>query len=180
MASASPQATARITVRPFDAAVALNRFGCGRPVIDRWLKNKAKKSCARHEHRVFLAFIENEPFPVAFYALQLGSESIDELEEKPKNYLQNYEAFPALHLSYLGVAEQYQGRGIGRFLLGDIFEKVYAISEIAGMYALTLRSLDAESTRFYEKIGFKRYSTDPKSPKMLLSVQTIRDLVEGG
>jgi hypothetical protein len=63
-------------------------------------------------------------------------------------------------------------------LFGDVFDRAYQISELAGCYALTLQSLDADSTAFYKKLGFVPYSTHPDRPKMLLPIQTVRRLVE--
>jgi GNAT superfamily N-acetyltransferase len=176
--SADPQLS-QIEVRAFDSAVPVNQFCCGRPVLDRWLKNKAKKSAQRYEHRVFLACVPGRACPIGYYDLQVGSESVDALTEKPTNYLQNYTAFPAVHLSYLAVHEDYQGYGIGKFLLGDIFERVTGIADHAGFYALTLQSLDEHSTAFYKKLGFVAYSTNPTSPKMLIPIMTILELVRG-
>lgn len=178
MASSSDLGSGSLSVRPFNKQVVLNRFDCGELPIDRWLKNKAKKSCDRHEHRVFFAYAGENPFPIGYYALQLGSESVDALDEKPSNYLQkNYTAFPSVHLAYLGVHSQYQRQGIGSFLLGDVFDRVYQISEHAGLYALTLQSISEHSTKFYEKLGFRAY-TKSSTPKMLIPIQAIRDIVE--
>jgi GNAT superfamily N-acetyltransferase len=156
----------------------VNRFSCGKPVMDRWIKNKAKKSAARREHRVFTAHDGNDPKIVGYYALQLGSESVEVLApEGQKTYLQNYTAFPAVHLSYLAVHANFKRQGMGRYLLMDAFFRTAQIAEYAGFYAFTLQSLDEESTAFYKSLGFATYTEDAASPKMLMPLQNILDLV---
>lgn len=100
------------------------------------------------------------------------------LPSKPADYTKNYTAFPAVHLAFLGVQKEFQRNGIGTALLSDVFDKVYKISQLAGMYALTLQSYDKNSTAFYESLGFARYSESEDSPKMLMPIRTILELVE--
>ncbi|GEO13542.1 hypothetical protein MAE02_12380 [Microvirga aerophila] len=126
---------------------------------------------------MFEAVLEADSRVVGYYALQIGNESMDALPNKPNDYTQNYQAFPAVHLGFLGVHREYQRKGIGTVLLTDIFEKVYRISEIAGMYALTLQSYDEDSTAFYKGLGFEAYTDHPTSPKMLVPIRIIRELV---
>lgn len=104
---------------------------------------------------------------------------MDALNTKPTDYTKNYTAFPAVHLAFLGVQKEFQRKGIGTALLSDVFDKVYRISQLAGMYALTLQSYDKNSTAFYESLGFARYSENEHSPKMLMPIRTILELVEG-
>lgn len=60
----------------------------------------------------------------------------------------------------------------------DVFEKVATIAQCAGLYALTLQSLDTDSTAFYESIGFARYSDDIDQPKMLYPIEGILALTK--
>ncbi|MEX0759649.1 MAG: GNAT family N-acetyltransferase [Tistlia sp.] len=167
-----------VEIVPFDGQRPRNTFSCGRRPIDAWYKNHAKKCVKRAEYCVFEALVPQAPRPVGYYALQIGNESMSALENKPDDFTKNYTAFPAVHLAYLGVDEKFQGRGIGTAFLSDVFESVYKISQMAGLYALTLQSLDEDSTRFYRKLGFTPYSDHPTSPKMLIPLRIIIQLVE--
>ena len=168
----------QIVVRPFDDQTVTNRFSCGKRGIDAFLKNKAKKSTRRMEHRVFCAHIGDSKIAIGFYALQVGTDSVAILPGSEKLYLKSYTAFPAVHLSFLGVQEDYRRQGLGSYLLMDAFNKVRAISEMVGFYALTLQSLDADSTAFYLSIGFAAYTDDPVTPKMLYPIEDILTLLD--
>jgi ribosomal protein S18 acetylase RimI-like enzyme len=103
----------------------VNRFSCARKPLDRFLKNKAEKAVRRYEHRVFCAHLDRSPNVIGCYALQIGTDSVADLPDATKdNYLKNYVAFPAVHLSFLAVDEHYQGQGLGKHLLMDAFTKV--------------------------------------------------------
>lgn len=104
---------------------------------------------------------------------------MDAVENKPDDFTKNYTAFPAVHLAFLGVDRTCQRQGIGSALLSDIFDKTYNISQLAGMYALTLQSLDEQSTAFYKDLGFKPYAGSEAAPKMLMPIRTIQELIEG-
>jgi ribosomal protein S18 acetylase RimI-like enzyme len=124
--------------------------------------------------------LDGSPNVIGYYALQLGNESVSELPDarKENNYLQNYTAFPALNLSFLGVTSEYQRQGLGEHLLMDVFARAAAIAEHAGFFALTLTSLDDDSTAFYSSLNFSVYSENTKLPKMLYPLEDILTLVQ--
>jgi ribosomal protein S18 acetylase RimI-like enzyme len=169
-----------VDIRPFSNESVVNRFCCGKRPLDQFLKNKAKKSAYRNEHRVFCAHLDGTPSVIGYYALQIGTDSVSELPDANKdNYLRNYVAFPAIHLSFLGVHEDFQRQGLGEHLLMDVFSKVALISDHAGFYAMTLQSLDDDSTAFYESLNFRVYSENLRQPKMLYPLDDILALVRG-
>jgi hypothetical protein len=59
----------------------------------------------------------------------------------------------------------------------DAFSKVAQIADHAGFYALTLVSLDEDSTAFYKGLNFTIYSENLKQPKMLYPLENILTLV---
>jgi hypothetical protein len=61
----------------------------------------------------------------------------------------------------------------------DVFEKVACMSDYAGFFALTLISLDDDSTAFYRSLNFTVYSENLRQPKMLYPLADILTLVRG-
>lgn len=59
----------------------------------------------------------------------------------------------------------------------DVFDKVAAISDHVGFYAVTLQSYDNDSTAFYRRTGFSEYSEGGGQPKMLYPLINILDLI---
>jgi hypothetical protein len=176
--SVTPLDLTRVVIEPFSDRAVVNRFSCGKRPLDSFLKNKAKKVAQRREHRVFCAYLDQSPNVLGFYALQLGNESVSELPDVNKdNYLKNYVAFPAVNLSFLAVDAQYHRQRLGEHLLMDVFAKVAAIADHAGFFALTLTSLDEDSTASYQSLNFTVYSENLKNPKMLYPLEDILTLV---
>jgi ribosomal protein S18 acetylase RimI-like enzyme len=168
----------RVEIRPFSVEAVVNRFSCGKRPLDQFIKNRAPKAVKRHEHRVFCAHLDGSANIIGYYALQIGTDSVAELPNANKdNYLQSYTAFPAIHLSFVAVDENYKRQGLGQYLLMDVFSKAATISDCAGFFALTLVSLDADSTAFYESLNFRVYSENLKQPKMLYPLADILSLV---
>lgn len=168
----------KVVIQPFNKSVVLNRFKCGATPLDRFLANKAKGSVKRFEFKVNVATLEGSANCIGYYALQLGSDTIpDDFKQKQRDYIRHYTSFPAVHLSYLAVHEQWQGQGLGRHLLQDVFERVAAIADEVGFYALTLQSYSADSTAFYKRLGFEEYSEGAGQPKMLYPLVNILKLL---
>jgi ribosomal protein S18 acetylase RimI-like enzyme len=170
----------KVEILPFSGRTVYNRFECGKRPLDQFLKNKASKAVKRNEHRVFCAHLDGSPNVIGYYALQVGGDSVSDLPDANKNnYLKNYTAFPAIHLSFVAVHSDYKRQRLGEFLLMDVFSKVATISDCAGFFALTLMSLDDDSTAFYKSLNFRVYSENLKQPKMLYPVEDILSLVRG-
>lgn len=164
---------------PLNESVVLNRFDCGRQPLNRFIKNKAKKQDKRLEQRVTVALRDGSPNCIGYFALQLGSDTVPDFPKDKLKHLQNHTAFPAVHLSHLAVCTEYQRQGLGRHMLMEVFDRVASISDHAGFYALTLQSYDADSTAFYNSIGFEQYSDGSGQPKMLYPIESILQLVRG-
>lgn len=180
MPKAKPLDLTKVTIKPLSKDTVVNQFCCGKKPIDRFLKNKAKKCQRRLEFRTFCAHLEESPLCIGYYALQVGSDSVDDLPEKNKQtYIRNYTAFPAINLAFLGVHEDYKRQGLGEHLLMDVFLRVAQLSKHVGFFALTLQSLDEDSTAFYESLKFTAYSENLNPPKMLYPLEDILTLVNG-
>ena len=61
----------------------------------------------------------------------------------------------------------------------DVFSRVAQLSDHAGFFALTLISLDDDSTALYKSLNFNVYSENLKQPKMLYPLADILTLVRG-
>ncbi|ARN80890.1 hypothetical protein DSM21852_00300 [Methylocystis bryophila] len=145
------------------------------------MRNKAKKSERRCEHKVFCAHIGASPTAIGYYALQVGSDSVSELPDANKaGYIKTYVAFPAINLSFVGVHSEYHRQGLGSYLLMDAFSKVAKVAEFAGFYALTLVSYDEKSTEFYKSLKFAIYSENLQQPKMLYPLEDLLAVVRAG
>lgn len=168
-----------VEIRKFSSSSIVNQFDSGRKPIDQFLKNKAKKYVRRYECMVYCAHVGSSNTVIGYYSLCVGSDAVSDLMRNDSTYVKYRASFPSIHIHYLGVTQKYQRQGLGSFLLMDAFEKVRAIADYAGLYALTLQSLDANSTAFYRRLEFEIYTEDEEQPKMLYPIKNIISLVDG-
>lgn len=175
----APLDLSAVEVRKYSSASVVNQFDSGKRPIDQFLKNKAKRHTKRYECIVYCAHIASSNNVIGYYSLSVGSDSVSDLMRSDDSYVKYRASFPAVHIPYLGVTKEYQRQGLGSFLLMDAFEKVRAIANYAGLYALTLQSLDEDSTAFYRRLDFEIYTEDEKQPKMLYPIKNIIALVDG-
>lgn len=124
-----------------------------------------------------MATLDNSPNIVAYYALQVGSDPVPENQTMKASYLSTYVSFPAVYLAYLAVHKDQKRQGIGQFLLMHAFDNVARIADHAGLYAMTLQSLNSDSTAFYTSLGFARYGGTNEQPKMFYPLTLIYDLL---
>lgn len=169
----------RIEIKPLSHETVTNRFCCGKTPIDRFFKNNSEKAEKRLEYRTFCAHLDKSPICIGYYSLQVGTGKVAELPNTRNTWLSTWDKeapFPAIHLAYLGVHEEYQRQGLGEYLMMDVFSKVEHISEYIGLFALTLISLDDNSTAFYKSIGFTTY-LESSPPKMFYPIAGVIDTV---
>lgn len=127
---------------------------------------------------MIVATLDGSPNCIGYYTLQIGSDAIPEAyKDKRQDYIINYSAFPAINLGFLAVHKDHQNQGLGEYLLQDILEVVTSLTDFIGFYALTVQSMNADSTRFYKRLGFEEYSEGGGQPKLLYPVRTIINLL---
>lgn len=83
---------------------------------------------------------------------------------------------PALYLGMIGVHADHARQGLGTQLMFHAFRQVEKISNLAGVWALTLDAIDQEAATYYERFDFRRY--EPGGLEMYLPIGTIRQVIE--
>ena len=78
-------------------------------------------------------------------------------------------------LGRLAVASDHKGRGFGRFLLYDAFERALAIRRQMGAWALVVEAIDEGASRFYARHHFVAFPTTPR--RLYLPLGRIDSLI---
>lgn len=104
-------------------------------------------------------FIDREIGKIAAYVL-LCNDSIGlELKERDEMGL-TYTTVPALKIARLAVANEYQGKGMGKSLIQFSAYMGRKIKELSGLAFLTLDCYE-HRVSFYESVGFVRNMVQP-------------------
>lgn len=127
-------------------------FRCGRESLDDWLKNRALKSNAAGDSRVFVTCNHSDEV-VGYYAVSAGSVRRRDAVGKIKRNAPD--PIPMALIGRLAVRFDYQGEGIGPALLRDAVLRVSQASESIGIKGILVHALDEEAAKFYVRMGFR-------------------------
>ncbi len=109
-----------------------------------------------------------------YYTLSSTSVQLAELPAQTVRNLPRYPLVPATLLGRLAVDRRHQGKGYGRFLLGDALHRA-ARSEIAS-FAMIVDAKDESARRFYERESFLPFPDQPM--KLFRPMADIRRLFD--
>ena len=158
---------------PVTSDINLKYFSCNYTYIDDYLHR-----IALIEHEVFdarstIVFREGVASPVGFYTLCLRHESASSFTNS-KSWIKRIfqgSTLVTAHLLWCGVDTRHQRCGIGSYLLAKAIDDFYYASMIVGLPAMTLVSMNTNSSNFYKTLGFDFY--DGSDRKMQLSIQDV-------
>lgn len=129
------------------------RFFCGVPELDRYLKTQAGQDIDRNAAVVFvLGTTADETAIVGFYTLAATSIPLGSIERAKG--LPRYPHLPAILLGRFALDQNYHGRGLGQMLLMDAMGRADESSHALGASALVVDAKDAAAESFYKKYGF--------------------------
>ncbi|WP_295191129.1 N-acetyltransferase [uncultured Brevundimonas sp.] len=165
---------ADLEFRPLSDDCPRGAFSCGDRDIDRWFLKKADDSHREFQSRVTTVHAPTGLCPVGFFALSWIAERESLLPQSPKS--RDY--FPALHLEYVAVRRDFQGHGIGQYIMGRVLELYLDAADATAVPALTLIALNERAERFYKDLGFAPYAREEfgAGKRMLLPIQTALEL----
>ena len=116
--------------------------------------------------------IDNESEAIAgFYSLCNFAVNASELPDTVGKRLPRT-PIPAHLLGYLGVAETYQGQGLGEVLVNAAAQAVEAQTAVAASIGLVVHALHERLVPWYQKLGFRQFPEHPLH--LLLTMADIR------
>lgn len=136
------------------------RFNCGRPELNDWLRNIARQHQDKGLSKTFVAVLDDAPTRICgYYALTLTEVDTQSLSEARRKELPRL--IPGIRLGRLAVDAQFQGRRLGELLLVDALERVRLIHQHAGVVGLFVDAIGDKAAAFYAHFGFEAFVDDP-------------------
>lgn len=161
----------KFTFCPLDRSHRRDKFSCGKPALDDYLKQYARQNQSKGIARTFVASPEGEDATIAgFYSVSMAQIEFESLPQGTRQGLPRYPV-PAQRIGQLAVDQAYQGRGLGEELLIHALLKAVSLSKDVGLYAVAVDALDQGAARFYLKYHFIRCQDRPDS--LFLPIKTI-------
>jgi predicted N-acetyltransferase YhbS len=151
-------------------------FDCGRAELTSWIKEWGHRASDNDTARTFVVCRGTKKV-VAYFSLAAGA--VDHLDDAtgervPRRLRQNApDPIPVIVLGRLAVDKEEQGQKLGSALVGEAMRRAAQAARLVGARALLVHALDDPLVRYYETLGFIRFS--PISRTLYLPMKTIRD-----
>ncbi len=137
-----------------------NEFDCGDVDLDRYFKTQVTQDIRRHVAHCFVA-VNGLGQVVGYYTLAASSVLLADLPQALAKKLPQYPTVPVARMGRLAVTQSAQHLGLGSALLADALTRVFQ-AEVAA-YAMVVDAKHEDAVQFYEKYGFKQFSSQPLS-----------------
>jgi len=148
--------------QPIHESHHIGAFDCGVPLLDDWLKRRARANQASGASRTYVV-CDNQRV-VAYYALASGAEEIQTATGRVRRNMP--EPVPVAVLGRLAIEKTYQGHGLGRALFSDAGQRVLQAADIIGIRGIIVHALSPEAKAFYLALGLE---SSPLQPMTLMA-----------
>lgn len=168
---------ARVRIEPLDRSKHDRAaFFCGVDRIDNFLRKTAANQQDNDLTRVNVACLDDSNEIVGYCALSAHSIDTSTLPTEARRKLPSYDAISAVYLSIVAVHSDFQGKGLGRFLMMDAFERCVRTGELVGAHFIVLDALDKRAAKLYRALGF--VDLPGHEPRMLIAMKVVRRAIE--
>lgn len=162
-----------LRVEPLISSHDRSEFESGVESLDRYFRTQAGQDARKNMAAPFVLVLP-EGTIAGYYTLSSTSAQLAELPAQTVRKLPKYPLVPATLLGRLAVDRRHQGKGYGRFVLGDALHRA-ARSEIAS-FAVIVDAKDENARRFYERESFLPFPDQPM--KLFRPMTDIRRLFD--
>lgn len=168
---------ARIRIEPLDRNKHDRAaFSCGEERVDNFLKKTATRQQDEGHTRVNVACLDDGNVVIGYYALNSHAIDAANLPQDDRKKLPSYPTISAIYLSVVGVDAGSQGKGLGKYLLGDVFQRCVHVAEQIGSYFIVLDALNERAAKLYRELGF--IDLPGHEPRMLIKMEMVRKGIE--
>ena len=145
----------------------IDSFDSGEPVLDEWIKRRARGNQATGASRTYVVCEVKRV--VAYYALASGAIAQASV---PGRFRRNMpDPIPVVVLARLAVDRNLQGQGLGRALFRDAAQRVAQAADTIGIRGIVVHAISEEARKFYIALGF-----DPCPDEAMTLVVALRDI----
>lgn len=152
------------------AAADLDRFACGTPSLDEWLKRRAMANQTSGASRTYVVTDASDGNRVVgYYCLASGALAVIDAPGAIRRNMPD--PIPMAVLGRLAVDGAWHGKRLGAALLQDAVLRTLQAADILGVRGLLAHVISPEAKTFYEYHGFKASATQPMT--LVLSINSL-------
>ena len=159
-------------VEPLNAVHQRADFSCGHASLDDFLKRYAGQYARRKLGTTYVAVMGGQPHVLGYYTL---APSHFEFAHAPAELLKGLpkHPVPSFLLARLAVTHSERGKGLGRHLLLDAFERCLRVAREVAFRAIEVEAIDDQAAAFYTKFGFLPFPT--ASHHLAIAIETVKE-----
>ncbi|MCY3879705.1 MAG: GNAT family N-acetyltransferase [Rhodobacteraceae bacterium] len=150
----------------------LSQFSSCIPVLDGWLRSKARLNEARGGARTYVACDGDRV--VGFYSL--AASAVERRRVSSRLGRNMPDPIPVILLGQLAVDKDYRGRRLGTDLLVDAGHRALAAARMIGARAVIVQAIDERVKAFYVRFGYRPFS-EREPLMMILRMAELEQLV---
>lgn len=150
---------ARFRIEVLGAEHERERFSCGIPDLDSYLRERAGQDARRHIAATFV-LLEASPVVLGYYTLSQQVISLEDIPVETARRLPRYPLLPATLIGRLAVDVCRQGQGLGEFLLMDALLRSWEAAQTVASFAVRVDATDERARQFYMRYDFVPFPND--------------------
>jgi predicted N-acetyltransferase YhbS len=143
--------------QPISEHDLIENFDSGVPVLDEWLKRRARANQASGASRTYVV-CEGQRV-VGYYAVASGAVAVETASSRLRRNMPD--PVPVVVLGRLAVDRSLQKRGMGRALMRDAAMRVCQAAEVIGIRGILVHAISPEAKAFYLAVGFEASPVEP-------------------
>lgn len=145
------------TPQPISEHDHIGNFDSGVPVLDEWLKRRARANQASGASRTYVV-CEGQRV-VGYYAVASGAVAVETALSRLRRNMPD--PVPVVVLGRLAVDRSLRKLGLGRALMRDAAMRVCQASEVIGIRGILVHAISPEAKAFYLAVGFEASPVEP-------------------
>jgi GNAT superfamily N-acetyltransferase len=157
-------------VEPLAKEHQRSQFACGHASLDDFLKKYASQYARRRLGTTYVAVEAGQTLVAGYYTLAPSHFEFTHAPAKLVKGLPKH-PIPSFLLARLAVAQTERGKGLGRFLLMDAFERCLRVAREVSFRAIEVEAIDDQAAAFYANFGFLPFPADPHH--LTLPLETV-------
>lgn len=161
---------------PLDRRYARERFDCGEPNVNHWLRTKALQHQEKHLS-VTKLLLDAADEIAGYYTLATGQIDFGDLPPELVRKLPR-RALPVAVLAWLGVCVHHQGRGLGDVLFAQALRDCHSAGQTLAFVAVILDCINDSAKSFYQRRGFAELPGHRN--RLFISARTLAAMMEDG
>lgn len=143
--------------QPIGEGHEIGAFDSGVPLLDDWLKRRARANQASGASRTYV--VCDNQHVAAYYALASGAVDVEMASGRFRRIMPD--PVPVAVLGRMAVGRDYQKRGLGRALVRDAAARVLQATHIIGIRSILVHAISPEAKAFYLALGFEVSPLEP-------------------